>query len=226
MLQTTTVPPTESWIELTVPAGMRGVQGNVPTPRPQTYTMELEPTLFVDEPPCLTECDPDRWNPLRLRREVLTATRPQGVLADRRHHRDGQAAGAQSRAPAADGDSDRSEAFTLEDLGYDAQKPASTYALPSRPDAPGDRRPDARLPVDRRRRELARDARSPASATATASGRSTGGTRAAVLRAQLHAPCSSGSRPSRPRELMPTILALQANGFRSPPEADAAATGR
>ena len=28
-----------------------------------------------------------------------------------------------------EGDSDRSEAFTLEDLGYDAQKPATRYAL-------------------------------------------------------------------------------------------------
>src|SRR3954471_2746360 len=30
VLQTTTVPPTESWIELTVPPGMRGVQGSAP----------------------------------------------------------------------------------------------------------------------------------------------------------------------------------------------------
>ena len=36
---------------------------------------------------------------------------------------------ARKPGPAADGDSDRSEAFTLEDLGYDAQKPASKYAL-------------------------------------------------------------------------------------------------
>ena len=50
VLQTTTVPPTESWIALEVPAGMRGAQGAAPTPRPQNYTMELEPTFFADEP--------------------------------------------------------------------------------------------------------------------------------------------------------------------------------
>ena len=54
--------------------------------------------------------------------------RAQGVLADRHHHRDGEAAAAK-QGPAAEGDSDRSDAFTLEDLGYDPQKPASKYAL-------------------------------------------------------------------------------------------------
>ena len=70
MLETKDVPPPESWILVEVPAGMPGVQGRVTTPRVQTYTMEMEPTLFVDGPSCPAECDPDRWNPLRLRREA------------------------------------------------------------------------------------------------------------------------------------------------------------
>ena len=54
VLQTTTVPPTESWIELDGPhRACAASRATSPTPRPQTYTMELEPTFFVDEPPCL-----------------------------------------------------------------------------------------------------------------------------------------------------------------------------
>jgi len=105
------VPPTESWIEATVPAGMRGIQGSVATPRPQNYTMELEPTFFVDEPKCLTECNPDSWNPVRLRREVLTdRARKAFSLTDI-----STAAAkpvARKPGPAAEGDSDRGDVRT------------------------------------------------------------------------------------------------------------------
>jgi uncharacterized protein YfaS (alpha-2-macroglobulin family) len=128
VLQTTTVPPPESWIKVEVPAGMRGVQGMVGTPRPQTYTMQLEPTFFVDEPGCRADCDPDRWNPLRLRRTALTsAVRKAFSVADVGGPGAQPIAGKPGATP--EGDSDRGTFFTLEDLGYDPQKPASIYAL-------------------------------------------------------------------------------------------------
>ena len=216
VLQTTTVPPTESWIELTVPAGMRGVQGNVPTPRPQTYTMELEPTFFVDEPACLTQCDPDRWNPLRLRREVLTANARKAFSLT-----DVTTATARPLArkpgPAADGDSDRSEAFTLEDLGYDAQKPASKYALrlePTLQAIDGQTLGYPWIGVVENWHATA--------FTSFGDGHgvweSTGGT-VLPFYARNFTTVKQWVAAVAPRELMPTILALQGNGFRTTPEA-------
>jgi uncharacterized protein YfaS (alpha-2-macroglobulin family) len=216
VLQTASVPPTESWIAVEVPAGMRGVQGNAPTPRPQTYTMELEPTFFVDEPSCVTQCDPDRWNPLRLRRETLTADIRKAIGVT-----DISTATARpvARKPAAaipDGDSDRSEAFTLEDLGYDAQKPATRYALRL---APTLRAIDGQtlgypwVGVVENWHATA--------FTSFGDGHgvweSTGGT-VLPFYARNFTMVKQWLAAVAPRELMPTLLALQANNFRSAPE--------
>ena len=216
VLQTTTVPPTESWIELTVPAGMRGAQGTAPTPRPQTYTMELEPTFFVDEPKCLTECNPDSWNPVRLRREVLTErARKAFSLTDI-----STAAAkpvARKPGPAAEGDSDRGDAFTLEDLGYDPQKPASKYALrlePTLQALDGQTLGYPWIGVVENWHATA--------FTSFGDGHgvweSTGGT-VLPFYARNFTSVRQWIAAVPPLELMRTILALQGNGFRSTPEA-------
>ncbi len=215
VLQTTTAPPTESWIELTVPTGMRGLQGSVTTPRPQTYTMELEPTFFVDEPKCRTECDPDQWNPVRLRREVLTDTARKAFSLT-----DITTATAKPLArkpgPAAEGDSDRSDAFTLEDLGYDPQKPASKYALRLEPTL---RAVDGQtlgypwIGVVENWHATA--------FTSFGDGHgvweSTGGT-VLPFYARNFTSVRQWVAAIAPLELMPTILALQGNGFKGTPD--------
>jgi uncharacterized protein YfaS (alpha-2-macroglobulin family) len=40
---------------------------NVATGRPQTFTIELNPTFFVDKIECVSECNPDYYNPIRFR---------------------------------------------------------------------------------------------------------------------------------------------------------------
>jgi uncharacterized protein YfaS (alpha-2-macroglobulin family) len=128
VLQTTTVPPPESHVRLEVPAGMRGAQGNVGTPRAQSYTMELERAFFVVNPDCLAECDPDGWNPLQLRRDALTANVRKSFSVHDITTATARPVARKAGAPApAEGDSGTH--FTLEDLGFDSQKPASTYAL-------------------------------------------------------------------------------------------------
>ena len=127
VLELKDVPPPESWIHVELPAGMPGVQGRVTTPRVQTYTMRMEPTLFVDGPSCTAGCDPDRWNPLRLRREGVTAkVRDAFSLMDVTVPAARPVA--KKSGPPPEGQSDRGTHFTLEDLGFDRQKPASTYA--------------------------------------------------------------------------------------------------
>jgi uncharacterized protein YfaS (alpha-2-macroglobulin family) len=70
VLETKDVPPTDGWIHVwldgQVPAAVGGESGRVE----QKYTIKLEPTLFVDGPVCSAACDPEGYNPLRLRANV------------------------------------------------------------------------------------------------------------------------------------------------------------
>ena len=128
VVQTTSVPPPQSWIQVEVPAGTTGVQGTVPTPRPQTYTMQFEDAFFIDDPNCVSGCAPDMWNPIRLRQRALTSNVRRAFSAADVTTATPRPVARKAGAPP-EGDSDRGEAFTLEDLGYDPQKPNSTYAL-------------------------------------------------------------------------------------------------
>ena len=128
VLQTTSVPPTESFVRLDVPLGMPGLQGNVATPRPQTYTMELEHTFFVDSPECTAACDPDGWNPMRMRSDTLTSNVRKALTVADVTSATARPVARKAGAPP-DGDTDRGLYFSLEDLGWDPQKPASRYAL-------------------------------------------------------------------------------------------------
>jgi alpha-2-macroglobulin len=215
VLQTTTVPPPDSWIGLEVPAGMRGAQGNAPTPRPQTYTAELEPTFFVDEPHCTARCDPDRWNPLRLRGEVLTADIRKAIAVTDISTATSRPVAAKAGAPP-EGDSDRSQAFTLEDLGYDAQKPASRYAMRLDPALKAIDGQTLGYPWT----GVVENWHATAF-TSFGDGHgvweSTGGT-VLPFYARNFTTVKQWVAAVAPRELMPTILALQSSGFKTAPE--------
>jgi uncharacterized protein YfaS (alpha-2-macroglobulin family) len=218
VLQTTTVPPTESWIEVGVPAGMRGAQGSAPTPRPQTYTMELEPTLFVNDPECASECDPDTWNPLTLRREALTSNVRKAFSVTDTTTATARTVARKTGAPP-EGDTDRGTHFTLEDLGYDPQKPASRFALRLAPtlqalDGQTLGYPWTAIVENWHARAF----------TSFGDGHgvweSTGGT-VLPFYARNFTTVRQWLAPITTAELMPTILALQGNGFSASPEAAA-----
>ena len=48
-------------------------QGDQPAGKAQELTVKLEPTFFVDGFRCGAACDPDGYNPLRLRSAVSAA---------------------------------------------------------------------------------------------------------------------------------------------------------
>ena len=218
VLEMKDVPPPESWILVEVPAGMPGVQGRVPTPRVQTYTMEMEPTLFVDGPGCTAECDPDRWNPLRLRRDAVTSkVRDALSLIDVTNTTPRPVA--KKSGPAPEGQSDRGTHFTLEDLGYDRQKPASTYAYrldPSFQSIDGQTLGYPWTAVIENWHERA--------FTSFGDGHgvweSAGGT-VLPFYARNFTNLRQWIAPVAPGDLMPTILSLQANDFSSAPPTDA-----
>ena len=104
---------------------------NVATGRTQTFTIELNPTLFVDKLECLTECNPDYFNPIVFQTRsgvpylnfkkavsVIDVTDPEHELP------------ITPSAPKRDRDPETTHAFqySLDELGYSLQ-PAHTYAI-------------------------------------------------------------------------------------------------
>ena len=67
------VPPTDAWLLVSIDGKVPAAKGGESGQEAQRYTVKLEPTLFVDGPRCAAECDPDSYNPLRLRTAVKPA---------------------------------------------------------------------------------------------------------------------------------------------------------
>ena len=60
-----TCPPPEAWLRVALDESARGLQGRATPGKVQEYTVQLEPTLFVEGFRCRRACDPDDYNPLR-----------------------------------------------------------------------------------------------------------------------------------------------------------------
>jgi uncharacterized protein YfaS (alpha-2-macroglobulin family) len=130
VVETRTAPPTESWIELTLDAQLPSPQGPERPGAEQRFTIELEPTFFVNGPLCAVECDPSSYNPIQLRRETgfdnlrgalsaVDVTDPKSpVRVQPARQPDAAAHGA-----------DAVSAITLEEAGFNPQPPARTYAI-------------------------------------------------------------------------------------------------
>lgn len=70
VVETERVPPTDSWIRVVVDPEAPGIQGPETPGKEQEYVLKLEPTFFVTGFRCSSACDPDAYNPLRLRAPV------------------------------------------------------------------------------------------------------------------------------------------------------------
>lgn len=138
VLETLEVPPTEAWIKVQIGPDVRGVQGPATPGRPQSFTVKLEPTLFVTGFRCAQACDPDSYNPLRLRGQVtLALLRKVTAATDVTDPLKPVALKQARRTMEADEDVveedneyayDRSWNFTLDDIGF-TLRPARTYAV-------------------------------------------------------------------------------------------------
>ena len=73
VLETKEVPPTDAWIHVWLDGKVPAAGGNASGGEEQKYTVKLEPTLFVDGTSCSAACDPESYNPLRLRASVVSA---------------------------------------------------------------------------------------------------------------------------------------------------------
>ena len=101
--------------------------------KPQTFTIHAERAFFIDGFRCRAECDPDRWNPVQMRRGVKVADFAAAAIVT-----DVTAAPTEVRKaaqpPKRDEARDASNRITLEDAGFAAQPPVRTYAVMVRAD--------------------------------------------------------------------------------------------
>ena len=70
VFQTDGVPPTEGWIRVSLDGSLPGAQARGIPDKAHEYVVKLERTFFVEGFRCRTACDPDSYNPLRLRAAV------------------------------------------------------------------------------------------------------------------------------------------------------------
>ena len=139
VFQTDGVPPTEGWIRVSLDGSLPGAQARGTPDKAHEYVVKLERTFFVEGFRCRTACDPDSYNPLRLRAAVSPrALRRVLKVADVTDPAKGMplAPKKQEAKPTGDEEVDLEEDrpydhtadVTLEDAGY-SLRPARTYAV-------------------------------------------------------------------------------------------------
>ena len=134
VLETTDVPPPDTWLRVRIGPKVLGVQGTQAPGKPQETRLELEPAFFVEGLRCTKACDPDTYNPLRLRAAVEAgaarkAVRVTDLTDPAQPTRLGQAARSGEGEDALyDYEYDHGSSLALEDAGFSLQ-PARTYAV-------------------------------------------------------------------------------------------------
>lgn len=130
VVQTDAPPATDAWLQLTIDAQLVGVQGTATPPRPQTFTIRLDPTLFVSGFRCRAQCNADEYNSVSLRRPVAfdrlrAAVSVYDITVG---GRDVVVSPGSLRQTPRSGQESLLN-FTIEDFGFNRQPPAKTYAV-------------------------------------------------------------------------------------------------
>jgi uncharacterized protein YfaS (alpha-2-macroglobulin family) len=127
VLETATVPPPGTWIELTVDARMPGLEGRATPPQAISSTAELDPVFFADGFACRASCNPSGYNGLRFSMPVDVARFAAALTVRNITTPAGESVVTRTTAvPSTQLDTSRSPG--LEDAGYDRQPPATTFA--------------------------------------------------------------------------------------------------
>ena len=134
VFETASAVPPEAWVKLTLGRTLRSAEGPATPSRIQTYTIEAEHAFFITGFNCTEKCDPDRRNPIELTSEVeIDSVGPAVSVTD---VTDKAQPVARAEKPKARPDYvlDRAPEFTIEDVGYEAQRPNRKYAVSVRAD--------------------------------------------------------------------------------------------
>ena len=188
--------------------------GPAPPPTAQTTTVELPKMFFVMGPHCRSECDAvaatTRWCSRSsadaasfargARRQWTSPSRPQGRPVAK-------------TSRVIEANRDTSTAHSVEDAGLRPSTAGADVGASSRCRVHRDRRPDARLSVARHSSRTGTSPRSRASATATASGKPSGGTRLPFYARNLQTVTEYVQRLSL-TDLMPRVRAARGRRLR------------
>ena len=126
------VPP-ESWVRVLLDGALPSPAGPATPGKPQEYTVQVEPALFVDRLECFSECNPDNANFLSFRAPVRVPEFARAVSA-RDITTPGRDTALAKAHPPREKDAygtvrDIETTLSLEDAGFDAQPPARTYLV-------------------------------------------------------------------------------------------------
>jgi alpha-2-macroglobulin len=128
VLQATTPVPPESWVRIAVDGRLPSLAGLAVANRVQDYTIEIEPTFFATHFSCETACDPDAGNPVNFTTPVKAAAFAVALRAvdvtDSRRERPLTKATPKARES---WELDESTTLSVEDAGFQAQPPATTW---------------------------------------------------------------------------------------------------
>ena len=128
VLQVPAMPP-DSWLRVTVRPDVPSPAGPETPGVEQVFTIKLERTFFVDGFNCTAGCDPERWNPARVRAYVAPDSWRKAVtvidVTDPKRERPvPRSSKAPRRHP-----NDYVDWLALEDAGFERQPPARTFAV-------------------------------------------------------------------------------------------------
>jgi uncharacterized protein YfaS (alpha-2-macroglobulin family) len=130
VLETVNTPPPESWIRLTLDRSVPSPQGPATPGEEQSYTAELDPAFFVRRATCLRACNPSSHNGIWLSRPT-TVTAVRGAVRVLDVTTPGKEVPVLPTNKPADSEGWRYESsiFTLEDLRFAPQPPMSRFAV-------------------------------------------------------------------------------------------------
>jgi alpha-2-macroglobulin len=129
-LETVTRVAPEAWVRLLLDEKLPSPAGAATPLKPQEYTMRAEPAFFVSGFFCTTPCNPDNGNVIGLTNRVEAAEFTKVVKVFDVSKGTAIEVARPVQPPARGGqfrEFDDSTRLTLEDAGYNAQPPATTY---------------------------------------------------------------------------------------------------
>ena len=127
-METTTPVLPESWVQLQLAATTPSPAGRATPGKPQHFTIEVENAFFIDAFDCRAACNPDGWNPIEMRRPVKVTELAAALMVSDITAAERAVAKAPKPKPRAEYKGDDGARLTLEDAGYEAQPPNRKYA--------------------------------------------------------------------------------------------------
>jgi alpha-2-macroglobulin len=127
--ESTTPIPSESWVRVVLDERLPSPAGTAAPGTEQSYVVQVEPAFFINGFDCVAECDPDRRNPIEMRREVKVTDFAGAVrISDVTNPASPRpVAKAEKPAPRRDYDLDEGRYLTIEDAGFPTQPPVRAY---------------------------------------------------------------------------------------------------